>query len=93
MEKLYDVSEVALQGYSLSFKVNGVPVTCNLTKVSKTLAQAAPEQVAHMIIDPVGVGFHWPALDEDLSVTGILRDLGIRLPTAKPRVSKQPELT
>lgn len=92
MEKLYDVSEVALQGYSLSFKVNGIPVTCNLAKVSKTLAQATPEQVAEMIVDPVGVGFHWPALDEDLSVNGILTDLGIRLPPVKPRVSKQPEL-
>ncbi|NUM77965.1 DUF2442 domain-containing protein [candidate division KSB1 bacterium] len=93
MEKLYDIGEVTLHDYLLSFKVNGIPVTWNLAKVSKTLAQATPEQVAKMIVDPVGVGFHWPALDEDLSVTGILRDLGIRLPTAKPRVSKQPELT
>ncbi len=67
MEKLYDMGEVALQGYSLSFKVNGIPVTCNLAKVSKTLAQATPEQVAEIIVDPLGVGFHWSALDEDLS--------------------------
>ncbi|MCI0694651.1 DUF2442 domain-containing protein [candidate division KSB1 bacterium] len=77
MERLYNISDVALSGYILSFKVNGITVTCDLTKVSDVLAKASKEQVANMIVDPVGVGFHWPALDEDLSVNGILRELGI----------------
>lgn len=77
MEKLYDINNVALNGHVLSFKVNGILVTCNLAKVSDVLAQATKEKVANMIVDPVGVGFHWPALDEDLSVNGILRELGI----------------
>jgi Protein of unknown function (DUF2442) len=82
MERLYDISDVALNGHILSFKVNGISVTCGLAKVSDVLAQATKEQIANMVVDPVGVGFHWPALDEDLSVNGLLRELGIKLPTA-----------
>lgn len=92
MEKLYEITDVALKGHLLSFKVNGVSVTCDLAKMSDVLAKASKEQVANMIIDPVGVGFHWPALDEDLSVNGILRDLGIELPTSKMVVTEHAEV-
>ena len=93
MEKQYNINSVALNGHMLSFKANGILVTCNLAKVSDVLAQATKEQVANMIIDPVGVGFHWPALDEDLSVNGILRELGIKLPVSQKEVmTKHAEL-
>jgi len=83
MKKLYDISDVALNGHMLFFKTNGISVTCDLAKVSDVLAKASKKQVANMIIDPVGVGFHWPALDEDLSVNGILREPGIKLPASE----------
>ena len=80
MEKLYDISDVALNGHLLSFKVNDVSVTCDLSKASETLAKATCEQVANLVVDPVGVGFHWPELGEDLSVNGILKEAGIAQP-------------
>jgi hypothetical protein len=80
MEKLYEVSHVAVNGHQLSFKVNGIAVICNLAKISEVLANATQEQIANVIVDSIGVGFHWPALDEDLSVNGILRELRIKLP-------------
>jgi hypothetical protein len=92
MEKLYEVTDVDLKGHLLSFKVNGIPVTCDLAKMSDALAKASAEQVANMIVDPVGVGFHWPALDEDLSVNGILRDLGIELRPSKAETEKHAQL-
>lgn len=92
MEKLYAISDVALNGFMLSFKVNGMSVTCDLARVSDVLAKATKEQVANMIVDPVGAGFHWPALDEDLSVSGILRDLGIELPASKLKIVEHAEL-
>ena len=79
MEKLFEISHVLLKGHQLSFKVNDISVTCDLAKMSDVLARASKDQVANMIVDPVGIGFHWPALDEDLSVNGILKDLGIAL--------------
>jgi hypothetical protein len=37
------------------------------------LAQATPEQRAHFQILGHGEGIHWPDIDEDLSVKGLLR--------------------
>ncbi len=79
MNKLFELSQVALKGHTLSFTVNGTPVICDLFEISEVLAHAGTEQVARMIVDPVGVGFHWPELDEDLSVSGILKAAGIQV--------------
>jgi len=92
MEKLFEISHVTLKGHQLSFKVNGIFVTCDLAKTSDVLAQASAEQVANIMVDPVGVGFHWPALDEDLSVNGILKDLGIALHRLPVAMEEQAEL-
>ena len=37
------------------------------------LLEATPEQRRHFELLGGGVGIHWPALDEDLSVEGMLR--------------------
>lgn len=37
------------------------------------LLHATPEQRAHCVIAGAGYGVHWPELDEDLSVEGLLR--------------------
>jgi hypothetical protein len=92
MEKLFEISHVTLKDHQLSFKVNGTSVACDLARMSEVLARASKEQVANMIVDPVGVGFHWPALDEDLSVNGILKDLGIALHSSKVAMEEQAEL-
>ncbi|HEX6309691.1 MAG TPA: DUF2442 domain-containing protein, partial [Longimicrobiales bacterium] len=42
------------------------------------LESATPAQRAHWEIIGSGVGIHWPDIDEDLSVAGLLR--GIRAP-------------
>jgi hypothetical protein len=36
------------------------------------LRQASPEQCAHYRLIGGGVGIHWPELDEDVSVEGLL---------------------
>ena len=92
MEKLFELSQISLNGHLLSFKVNGISVTCDLAKMSDVLARAGKEQVANMIVDSVGVGFHWPALDEDLSVNGILKDLEIALHPSTVAMEEQAEL-
>ena len=77
MNRFYDIGDVELKGYLLSFKVNGVSISCDLTEMSVVPANATEEQVLMIVVDPVGVGFHWPELDEDLSVKGILREMEI----------------
>ena len=57
MEKLFEIGDVALNGHQLFFKVNGIPIACDLAKASGVLAKASFAQVANMVVDPVGVGF------------------------------------
>ena len=42
---------------------------------SPRLAAASPEQRQAAELSPGGYGIHWPLIDEDLSVSGLLRDL------------------
>lgn len=37
-----------------------------------TLRAASPEQLAHYEIGGGGIGLHWPDLDEDLSIAGLM---------------------
>jgi hypothetical protein len=36
------------------------------------LAQATPEELRHLEVVDQGYGIHWPDLDEDISVLGLL---------------------
>ena len=47
------------------------------------LLSATPEERSKFEILGGGVGIHWPNIDEDLSVEGLLR--GIRAPGSSPR--------
>ena len=51
------------------------------------LANATPKQRRNWKILGPGVGFHWPDVDEDLSVEGML--LGSPAPGVDPRAHKE----
>ncbi len=44
-------------------------------KCSTKLARATPVERNRAELSPGGYGIHWPLLDEDLSVTGLLRSV------------------
>ena len=43
-------------------------------KCSKRLASATEQERLNAELSPGGYGIHWPLIDEDLSVYGLLRD-------------------
>lgn len=43
-------------------------------KCSDRLASATEQQRLHAELSPGGYGIHWPLIDEDLSVNGLLRE-------------------
>ena len=43
-------------------------------KCSKRLAAATNQERLKAELSPGGYGIHWPLIDEDLSVNGLLRD-------------------
>ena len=48
------------------------------------LANASPQQRRNWKVIGPGVGFHWPDVDEDLSVEGMLR--GVPAPGIRPQI-------
>jgi len=49
-------------------------VTIPWEQCSKRLAAATEQQRLRAELSPGGYGIHWPLIDEDLSVNGLLRD-------------------
>ncbi len=43
------------------------------TQIAEGLADASPESLAEIEISPAGLGLHWPKLDADLYVPGLLQ--------------------
>ena len=46
-------------------------------RCSSKLAQAGQTERLDAQLSPGGYGIHWPALDEDLSVIGLIRNLEV----------------
>ncbi|RME01849.1 MAG: DUF2442 domain-containing protein [Calditrichaeota bacterium] len=56
----------------MSLKVDNKEYTFPLEKISKKLLNASPSERKIFEISPSGYGIHWPVLDEDLSIDGLL---------------------
>ena len=54
--------------------IDGNELTIPLDKLSGKLKSATEIERAMYKISPSGYGIHWPLIDEDLSINGILRD-------------------
>jgi hypothetical protein len=52
--------------------VDGKEYSFALKDISQRLAKASPSQRATYEISPSGYGIHWPIIDEDLSIDGLL---------------------
>jgi hypothetical protein len=51
---------------------------------SKKLAAAMEQERLNAELSPGGYGIHWPLIDEDLSISGLLRRQGKHLPDFVP---------
>jgi hypothetical protein len=72
MDKAHHVSELSVSGSMLHLVVDGKAYEVDLAKESPRLAQATQAQREHIEVSPSGYGLHWPAVDEDLSVDGLI---------------------
>lgn len=72
MDKAHDVRQAAVNGTVLTMLVDGRKYEIDLTEHSERLAKATPRQREHFCLSPSGYGFHWPDLDEDLSIDGLI---------------------
>jgi len=72
MDKAHNVQDVSTAGTVLRLRVDGQFYEIDLARHSQRLARATPEQRAKLEVSPSGYGLHWPDLDEDLSIDGLI---------------------
>jgi hypothetical protein len=72
MDKAHDVKKMSIAGNILHIEVDGKKYQIDMTKQSERLANATQEQRERYEISPSGYGIHWPEVDEDLSIDGLI---------------------
>jgi hypothetical protein len=71
--KVHDVQKVDFEGDTMMLVVDGATIRVSLNGVSERLGRATDPERRFYQVSPSGYGIHWPALDEDLSVDGLIR--------------------
>jgi len=72
MNKYHSVENIKIEQGMLSVIVDGKLIQKKLIEISPLLAQAQTEDISVFEISPSGYGIHWPLLDEDISIDGLL---------------------
>lgn len=68
----HHVSGVEVCDDQLRVVVDGKSLVFSLAAVSPRLARATPAERRLFEVSPSGYGIHWPLVDEDLSIDGLL---------------------
>lgn len=86
MKKHHEVTRIKLVSRCLHMTVDGKQYTIDLAAVSPRLAAAGSDDLKRFEVSPSGYGIHWPTVDEDLSVDGMIRWSGTHAgPTRRVR--------
>ena len=75
MEKFFDISDISFVGDYLIIEINNQEYKFAIKEISEKLSNADLIERQKFIISPSGYGIHWPTLDEDLSINGLLHYL------------------
>lgn len=83
MKKLHEVEGVIFDGDTLILRADGGVYRVSVSGISPRLARASDAARQHYEVSPSGYGLHWPEVDEDLSVDGLIRDAMTREPAPR----------
>ena len=72
MTKYHRLDNLRFQGDWFIIDIDGKERKFLLREISHALATASEEERNNFEISPSGYGIHWPLLDEDLSIDGLL---------------------
>ena len=72
MDKIHNVKNISFDCDFMLLTVDGKDYRIDLKKNSKKLTRATLAQKQDFEVSPSGYGIHWPELDEDLSVDGLI---------------------
>lgn len=71
--KFHDVQKVDFNGDTMVLIADGKTFRLSINGVSERLSRATAAERMSYQVSPSGYGIHWPAVDEDLSVDGLIR--------------------
>lgn len=72
MDKAHDIEEITFSGETMFLCVDGRKYKLDISAISEKLAKASEGEREKFELSPSGYGIHWPDLDEDLSIDGLI---------------------
>lgn len=72
----HQVDAIHFDDDKLMLKIDGKAYSFDLSKISEKLLAASDWERNLYTISPSGYGIHWTVIDEDLSVDGLLKNVG-----------------
>jgi hypothetical protein len=72
MKSYHDVKNLHFGGEYLILTVDGEEKRIRLNDISSALGRASEKEKNTFEISPSGYGIHWPLIDEDIAVDGLL---------------------
>jgi len=78
MKKYHHVANIRFEEHFLLLKVDGKDRRIDLRQHAKKLASADERTKMNFEMSPSGYGIHWPELDEDLSIDGMIKAAKVR---------------
>lgn len=73
MNKLHTISNVHFENDLLILSIDGETKKYPVNHISRILQNASDKERNNYEISPSGYGIHWPLLDEDISIDGLLK--------------------
>jgi uncharacterized protein DUF2442 len=72
MKPYHVITNVAVNNDKLSLIIDEKIYVYSFSKISSRLSNASRVERERFEISPSGYGIHWPLLDEDISIDGLL---------------------
>lgn len=72
MAAYHQITNVSIEKGTLCLEVDGQAMRQPLSGLSARLAQASDAELKYFAVSPSGYGIHWPLIDEDISIDGLL---------------------
>lgn len=73
MNKIHNISNVHFEDEYFILNIDGETKKYPVDRISQILQNASDTDRNKYEISPSGYGIHWPQLDEDLSIDGLLK--------------------
>ena len=73
MKKYHKINNIRITVDKLKIIIDQQKYEFDLKRISTKLAEVSEQEKKNFKISPSGYGIHWPMIDEDIAIDGLLR--------------------